>query len=518
MNYFKLLNINISPPEDNEDIIRARIIECRKKWQRDIKNPLLEVEARKNIALVPDIEDIMLNKDKREKHLLLALEEREDIKNILIEELRIVTVKGYIEHSDIDLLYEKYEKEFTKEDILNLSPVSLKKEILISYPSHEKISKLRELMKRKKRDDLSLYDFLEIKMSDTLKVCIQACDKKNNYLIDKPNKEHEDLIDVEIISLAKYDFFSSIEKRKEYDNYIIGNRFEKLNTLIDTGVKANKIIGEELFDALFAVAKSDYDMTKASFKEYMTNNALYNDYEIRIHNGEKKEINIADLKKKTDKKSYSEDSSKLEQMQNIVLPFTEYLSEKINDSKKIVAEVNTLQSQRMQVGFHPSETQLSILVGLGLFFIVFQAVFYAIYPSLKIITILIPYSIDIIFILKGFNDFILWKKLKKHSQSIFDLNEDLIQIYERKLLKHIMKDLHKTNMKKLTGDIETLNSEVNTIINKVSISIEEYNKYHLKLKIPRTGFDYSKELMFILGINIIYAFILVTYNMLIIPT
>lgn len=521
MNYFKLLELKISPPEDNEAVIKDAIIKKRKQWQKEIKLPSKEIEARKNIALISDIEDIMLNKEKRAKHHQLAIEERNEVKAILLEELKIVTIKGYIEDDDIESLYLKYDKEFSKEEIEKISPYGKKKKETLNFLSSKVISKLEDNFNKLNMNDISAYSYLGVKMSDSIQTCLQACDKKSSYLIDKAQKSHEDIFHANIISLCKEEIFNSAENRRLYNNYILGNKYIKLNSLIVSGVKANKFLNQNLFDALYEVSSQDYGMTKSEFKEYIHYNSLYNDYEVLLDVEEKKNEDAEDVyrvdipqpqKMKRVDIPQPKANERLSEIDVLINEFSEYMQDKVAESNDIQKSVNKIQGERLQPGFHPSETHSIILLFMSVAFILFQIVFYIIHPVLDVFTLAIPVGVCLYEILKTSYYYSLWNDLKKSHEEILNLCRNINVLYERKLKKNIMRDIKKLDVNKTRSDLEKINSDLNIYMNNTSKAIDIYNKSNKRLKIPRYGFDLSKDFIFVLGVNAIYAGILLIYS------
>lgn len=522
MNFYKLLGLSINPPEENEEIIKDKILEKRKEWQRDIKNPKKEIEAKKYISLVPQIEKAMLNPNERKKQIEIALAEKEETKKVLKNELNIITVKGYIEKEDIESLYIKYNGDFTKKEIIAMSPKPVKKEELIDFTDKVTIKKLEEAFKNKKIDNLSLYNFLGVKMSSSLQICIDACNKKKNYILEKGKKEYDDKIDIEILTIAKEKIFNSVENRTKYNNYIIGNTYNKLNQLVISGVKSNKLLSQELFNALYMVAKNDYNMTESEFKEYINYNSKYYMYEVRLkEENDGKNINISKLNKNIKEEKLSDvkpfekkptASEKMESINQIVNPFAEYLLGKVNEIKDINNSVVEMQRTRLQQGFHPDEMQTSVVIVLGIILLIADVVIYIINPMLKPITLFIPIFVNLYFSMRCFSYSRQWNDLKEISRKINDCSVEAENLFERKLMKKVMKETYKLDVSKTTNDINSINNELNLIINRMSLLIEKYNSKNKRLRIPPKGFDFSKDVLYVFGINIAYMGILIGYK------
>lgn len=508
-NYFSLLGLNQDPFEDNENIIKEAINDKIKEWQMLTRNPVKANYAKKMLVFVPEIKDIMLNKEKREDYIKVAEEDKKNREEFLLKEINIYGAKGFLNNVDIENLYMKYkEYGFSVEKIKSLSKFKIiesKDPVLnLKYLNKEISDKLISLFKQLGIKDLSLYEYLDVLPSDTLTFINKTIDEKIRFIITKGEKENDDAIHQKILDIAK-SIFKDPETQTLYDNFLLGNRFLEINELVKNSVSSNNnVLNTVMFEALLEVSRA-YGLTDSTFKEYLKYNSSYHNYIISLDfkselNDTKESIYVKNKKEQKTKKEIS--------FEDFIKPIMEILNKNISETIRIANEVEDIQQERNQKKFHPPlyGSILIMLISIILSFGVVAS--YLINKELieipfYIIAIVVLFNL--FFFIKTVYRLVSWFNIKDFYSNIIISSNIVIEKKNKidNLSTSFGFNKNIISLPKIKADLNKINSEICDEIDNININLEKWNNKLKKLKIPRTGFNPIQDIIYILPINII---------------
>lgn len=272
-NYFLLLNI--SPNENNEENIKEAINKKRAQWQAETKNPRKQIAARENLALLPDIENVMLNSLSRADESASARAEREKHISVLKNEIMLLQSKGFVTEDEISGLCQRHES-IERSEILSM--ISARIEGQNSGPAggfltEDQIRQMEAYFSSLSIDDMSFYEFYNIENGGDV---ITAAEYALRFILQKGQKSFSDEVEQKLAGLAKSIF---AESKNAYDNFLRGNRYIKLNNYIKTAL-ANDKIEANSFIALSKIAQDEYEMGQNEFLDYLKHNAETNGFVI----------------------------------------------------------------------------------------------------------------------------------------------------------------------------------------------------------------------------------------------
>lgn len=274
-NYFTLLEI---PANANTDQIKEAINKKKSQWQAETKNPRKQIQARKNISNIPEIERIMLDDDLREIERQKFVQVSKRIQNDIHNKISILETRGYITKEELSDLLNEAKGSLTKEEVISMIHVD------IALDDHDNINNNISITKEEKQllesyfrslsiDDMSLYNFYKVNKDSNM---VQVAQKELSTILQKGQKDLSDEIRQKIAGLTKSIFQNN---KIGYDNFLKGNRFINLNSYIKSALIDNKIKPESYL-AIQNIAKSEYGMSEQTFKNYIENNAKDNGFEI----------------------------------------------------------------------------------------------------------------------------------------------------------------------------------------------------------------------------------------------
>lgn len=324
MNYFSLLGI--SENENNIDIINKAIEEKKQQWQNDTRNPRKQIQAKENITLLPDILKVMNDNTLREKERKKLIDSKNSSLDILKNEISLLSIKGFISELEFNNLLDKFKNYgFSKEEIENNVHVPIENNNISKNLFPEEIKRqLENYFNSLNIDDLSLYKFYNVSKDTNL---IDIADKELLNILQKGNKDFKDEAYQKIAGLTK-EIFKNY--KQEYNTFLNGNRYIKLNEYIKTGINDN-VIDMNAFTILSDIAQKEYSMNQQCFYNYLKNNAKYNNF--KIDNVVQMYLLFAGNNNKNDNKEEASEKEKLrdkEELQKKELEKNQYRQEIIN--------------------------------------------------------------------------------------------------------------------------------------------------------------------------------------------
>lgn len=276
-NCFILLGVPTNKSCSDEEI-RSAIEEKRNQWQKDAKNPKKQIQAKQNIALIPQIEEIMFSPSLRQKELVEAKKRQQKYITDLKNESLLMGIKGFITEEEFSLLLSKY-KDFS------LSEETIKSEILVPIGDVNKVAlpilnnlpedisnQFKIYFTEINEDDMSIYTHYAVSCSLSPQEIIEIANKKLKEILNKGTKESSDAVEQKIAGLIINVFESSYE---QYKDWLSGFRFLKLNEMISTAIGTSNKLSEKIISVLVKVAKQEYSfLTIEEISSYIINNCV----------------------------------------------------------------------------------------------------------------------------------------------------------------------------------------------------------------------------------------------------
>lgn len=288
-NYFILLGLRFDPPETDVNKINEAIELKTQEWQKNSKNPKKAYIYKEYLQSIDKIREVMLNETTR-------TQEATDAKAIHVKKLKdvhydilIKSTKGYLKEADIEDLYEKYSQfMITKSEIKAKANVPICDNFLVDamegnlsdFEVTEKdiTNQLETYFDNMGYDNVSIYDFLEVKPTDDIQSLDAAVEEKLLRVLQKGTKTSSDEMIQKIAGIAK-NIFSSEEEKAKYDNYLQGCQFLTLNRLLADGAATNDgKINAKLYQVLKSIIKNDFSMSSSDAMKYIITNIIINGY------------------------------------------------------------------------------------------------------------------------------------------------------------------------------------------------------------------------------------------------
>lgn len=512
-NYFSLLGLNQDPFEEDEEVIKNAIDEKIKEWQMLTRNPVKANYAKKMLVFVPEIKDIMLNKEKREKYILVAEEDKKSREEFLIKEINIYGAKGFLNSVDIDNLYNKYKDYgFSVEKIKSLSKFKIIENenpvLNLKYIDKETSSKLISLFKQLGIKDLSLYEYLDVLTSDTLNFINKAIDEKLRFILTKGEKESDDAINQKILDLAKT-IFKNAENQKLYDNFLLGNRFLEINELVKNSVSSNNnVLNGVMYEALLEVSRA-YGLTDSTFKEYLKYNSSYHNYIISLDF----KSNINDTKESIYTKKKKAETKKEISFDEFLKPMLEILNKNVSEAIRITNEVEDIQQERNRVRLHPSFYSSMLVMIISFILSITVIVVFFInkeFIDIPLYAIVVLILFNLFFFIKTFYRLKLWIDIKDYYSNIIISSNNIIDKKNSvdEILNSFEFNKNIFSLPKVKSDLNKIESEICSEIEIINTNLEKWNNGLRKMKVPRTGFNPLQDIIYIVPLNVIVIFIM----------
>lgn len=305
-NYFILLGLSFDPVESNEEVIKNAIDAKREQWQKEAKNPRKQIQAKENIAKIPEIEKVMLNPSERKLEAEKAFKSVQKHVSNLKNEILLLSVKGNIEETEFNDLVEKYKDySISKEKIMSLITVpigdneeDIELPVIVSIPK-DIASQLEMYFNNLGYDDMSIYNFYNISSYSSSDEVINTAQLKLKEMLEKGTKDNKDEIEQKISGII-INLFKN--HKEEYDNYLKGCRYFKLNELIKTAIIKNKRLNVRVFDVLFKIIKDEYNFSNGEICDYIISNCSINDFDV----SQDVLMRISDVKKEKEEEPVKE--------------------------------------------------------------------------------------------------------------------------------------------------------------------------------------------------------------------
>lgn len=502
-NYFILLGLSFNPIESDESKIKEAIEKKREQWQKDAKNPRKQIQAKENIAKIHDIEDVMLNPSKRKLEAEKALALQEKYISNLKNDILLLSIKGYIEDEEFSNLINKYgEYSIDENTILKYITVPIgdnknnfELEELESIPA-DIASQLEMYFKNLNIDDMSLYNLYGLDINSTPNDVIRKAQAKLKEMLEKGTKNNTDEIEQKIAGLA---IKIMTEMPDEYDNYISGNCFIKMNEYIETAVGTNNSLTLKIFDTLIEIAKKEYNLSDVNAASYIIMHCQLNNIDISqdvlieysdIENGIETTRNIEVVQTKEEEK-YTEINTN-DILNKMLTPINTLLIHNKNRINQICNYLNQYIEKRQKTGSAMSEIlSYGSFIQYGIFSVVDIFLFLFMrnsFPQIFILALLAGILINAFGIITIYPAFSQWNKMQKAVKKANENNDNSEKLYNEfielnfNLLVDNNNDI-KNNLNKIKAKSTQLRKDTENLYEIYTRISKQYQQkdYYLKI-------------------------------------
>jgi hypothetical protein len=237
-NFYVLLGLD--PSVSDRARIEEAIARKKKEWNAMRNNSLTGPSAAKYLAMLRDIEDVLMNEQSRRQEADEARREleakRREAADELDRDIRVLSAKGYIYEKELQGLISQYKKKgFAEKDVRGRVRVSVRPEVQVKRhikPSMEKaifdliVSCLTRLNKK------DLYHFLDMSPTASGKRLLDATrDLDSKERKKNPTPDVTDRLKACGFCLS---VFSTDDGRQRYDNTLERQNLRGLDRILQT--------------------------------------------------------------------------------------------------------------------------------------------------------------------------------------------------------------------------------------------------------------------------------------------
>lgn len=236
-NFYILLALSLDPPVVDSVRIKQAIYDKQQEWTRWQDDPEKREKALANLALIPEIKQVMQDAQLRQKEAQSALIVCDQKRTLFAAELRVLESKGYILPEEADALERKYCTYGVNREMIDaqarcpISETPVPKEVedgeALDRRTAKKIQKNLSLL-----GFADLYEFLgEPQYSSTQKLA-QIAERKLNDALEHAGRS-ETANDVQALAEISLVVFADFETKQKYDRFLKVGRYPALGEMID---------------------------------------------------------------------------------------------------------------------------------------------------------------------------------------------------------------------------------------------------------------------------------------------
>lgn len=276
-NCFIILGLSFDPVENDEHKINEAINKKVQTWQNESKNPKKTVMAKEKLGMVPEIKRIMADSALRAIEAEKAKASMDDKLKEASLEIRLRLSAGEIKEDEIKEIIKKYSDfGISEEQLKSLFPSSSMHGAPKLPPNI--VSQLETYFSNLGMDDMSIYKFLQTESQNHMQTVHDMAEKRLQFLLQKGEKTSSDEMEQKIAGIAKQ-IFASNELYEEYNYYLRGHRFRKINQLLNSSVKnGENRVNDEMFKVLFELCGETYNMSPNQYSDYIQAACRYDGY------------------------------------------------------------------------------------------------------------------------------------------------------------------------------------------------------------------------------------------------
>lgn len=255
-NYYILLELQFSPPENDANTIKNAINKKQAEWSKLRNHPSKGRQAQHYLDILPDIKSVMSDEDRRREEakqakIISSQKEKEKFKE-LDEAIRLLSTKKQITEEELKKLSQKFS---IAEDAIRKR---IKVPIVKSKTKKKTAERLDASIQKKISDSLkivgkkSLYDFLQLPATSSLNSLNSQAKGKDTELKKDSNKDAILTASLELIGHC-LNVFKTEDMRNRYDASLAFQHLDELNKAIDIA-GMDGVIEVEEFDSLMKKA------------------------------------------------------------------------------------------------------------------------------------------------------------------------------------------------------------------------------------------------------------------------
>jgi hypothetical protein len=255
-NFYILLDLSISPPENDLKQITAAINKKQAEWSKMRNHPTKARQVQLYLDMLPEIKAVMMDDAKRKQEAKEAKQiigEREKAKfKELDEAIKLLSTKNYITKDEVKKLSQRF--SVSEDELRGRIKVIIKEgdngptTKVLDISLQEKIRAALAIVRKG-----SLYDFLELSTTSTLKTLIEKTKERDRELKKDAHKNARLTASLELTGHC-LNMYKTEENRKMYDDSLAKQRLVDLDKAIDIA-GMDGIIQVVEFDALVKKAK-----------------------------------------------------------------------------------------------------------------------------------------------------------------------------------------------------------------------------------------------------------------------
>ena len=269
-NFYILLDLQISPPENNVNTINAAVNKKQAEWSTLRIHPTRGREAQLYLDMLQEIKAVMMDDVKRKQEAeeagrIIAQKEKKIFKD-LDNAIQIISSKKHITESEFKKLAQRFS---LPEEVVRKR---IKVPIVKGESKKAAVKRLEPAVEKKIADSLkivgkkSLYDFLELSPSSSRKTLMAKSNEKNAELKRDSHKNARLTASLELTGHC-LNVFKTEDTRRMYEATLAYQNLEELNKAIDiAGMEGT--IGVEAFDALVKKAR-EFKLSKEEAEEHI---------------------------------------------------------------------------------------------------------------------------------------------------------------------------------------------------------------------------------------------------------
>lgn len=504
-NYFTLLGI---PANANTGQIKEAINKKKSQWQAETKNPRKQMQARKNISNIPEIERIMLDDDLREVERQKFVQVSKRIQNDIHNKISILETRGYITKEELSDLLNEARGSLTKEEIMSMIHADILSDNNnannnMSISKEEK-QLLESYFRSLSIDDMSLYNFYKVSKDSNM---VQVAQKELSTILQKGQKDLSDEVKQKIAGLTKSIFQNN---KIGYDNFLKGNRFINLNSYIKSALIDNKIKPESYL-AIQNIAKSEYGMSEQTFKSYIENNARDNGFEIdssismlillsnmNQNREEKREQQAIDTSQKEEDNVVDEEAKKRQNITDFIKKTDDFVKDVFTKTENNMKIINSNFDKAKVLSSTLSYAIYAFAAGIAI---------YNILSFKKLGDIMQNISLLLFILIIAMSGYTYWiRKKSQELESLYkkceDLNKSVINNNNKynNFDRSILYNNNQSDFDSFTGLANSINNDFSTMATHGQDLLNKIKKY------PKKPFH-----LYILGGAILMELIIVAY-------
>jgi len=245
-NFFLLLELE--PEEKDVQIIKNQISKKQTDWSKQSNHPTKGQEYKRNLDLLPQIQEVMLNPQKRAKEAnearRLKREAEKEAFQLVDKSIEVLSINGEIQEQEFEELCRRFS---------NIAPEDIRRRItvpIVKGKAKHQREGLDQSLKQTIDDTLkilgqqSLYEFLVLSPSSSLATLQNRTQERYKELSCQANKDTKVTAALELTGHCRSIFKNDLQ-RELYDRSLAQAHYETLNEALDIAGMDGNISAKE---------------------------------------------------------------------------------------------------------------------------------------------------------------------------------------------------------------------------------------------------------------------------------